>query len=341
MTATLAHRGERTSAPTFGRLLATELRRLAARRFARVIVGVCVLGYLVAAIVLWQTHSVETPADVAQATAQRDTQIAQISDSVATCLKAPGGSAQQCGSAPTAAEFPVDQFLANDPFLPSQVNVYTFAVGAAVALAGFALGATFIGAEWSSKNVVAWLFYEPRRLRLMSAKLLALLSTTLALSVLAQLIWAFTARLLIAHRGVPVSTLGADAGHFWSDVFDVQVRGALLVVPAALLGFGIANLIRNTAAAFGAAFVYFAIVESALRSISPATQPYLFTTGLQAWVSGGGIDVYGAPVYNQQQGSVELAVTHVSNLHGGLLLLAYAAVLLAISLLLFRRRDIS
>lgn len=108
-----------------------------------------------------------------------------------------------------------------------------------------------------------------------------------------------------------------------------------------LLGFGIANLIRNTAAAFGAAFVYFAIVESALRSISPATQPYLFTTGLQAWVSGGGIDVYGAPVYNQQQGSVELAVTHVSNLHGGLLLLAYAAVLLAISLLLFRRRDIS
>ena len=45
---------------------------------------------------------------------------------------------------------------------------------------GFALGATFIGEEWSSRNVVAWLFYEPRRLRLLGAILLAV-TTTVAL----------------------------------------------------------------------------------------------------------------------------------------------------------------
>lgn len=341
MTATVVLAGDRTSAPTFGRLVGTELRRLAARRFTKVLLGVCVLGYLIAVAYLFQSHAKPTAADYAQATVQRDDQISQIAAYAKQCLAAPGGSEATCGTVPTADEFPIDQFLANSPFQPRQVPDYTLAVGAAVALAGYALGATFIGAEWSSRNLVAWLFYEPRRLRLLGAKLLAVTAAVLALSILAQLLWAVTARILLSARGLPVSTLGADAAHFWADLTGMQIRAALLVIPTVWLGFGLANLIRNTAAALGVAFVYFVILENVIRAINPALQPYLFTTGLAAWATHGGVTVDGAQVYNQKLGYVAPEQIHVSNLQGALTLLIYAAVVLAISVTTFRRRDIT
>ncbi len=341
MTATVVLGGDRTAAPTFGRLIGTELRRLTARRFTRVLLGVCVVGYLIAVAFLFQSYAKPTAADYAQATTQRDGQIKEIAASVKECLAAPGGSEQNCGPVPTAADFPVDQFLANTPFRPGQVPDYTVAVGVAVALAGFALGATFIGAEWSSRNVVAWLFYEPRRLRLLGAKLVAVTGVVLVLSVFAQLVWALTARWLLSARGLPVSSLGADASHFWSDVDGVQVRVALLVLPTVWLGFGLANLIRNTAAALGIAFVYFVVLESVVRAINPALQPYLFTTGVAAWTTHGGVTVDGALAYNKAQGFVTPEQIHVSNLQGAVTLLIYAGVVLAVSVATFRARDIT
>ena len=341
MTAAALVDRERTSAPRFGRLLGTELRRLVARRFTRVLLGVCVVGYLVAVAFLYQTHAKPTAADLAQATTQRDAEIVDITATTKQCLAAPGGSEQTCGTVPTAADFPPDQFLQNTPFRPRQVPDYSLAVGVAVALAGFALSATFIGAEWSSRNVVAWLFYEPRRLRLLGAKLLAVTGAVLVLSAFAQLVWLLTARWLLAARGLPVSSLGADAAHFWSDLDGVQLRTALLVLPAVWLGFGLANLIRNTAAALGIAFVYIAVVESVIRAINPALQQYLFTTGATAWVTHGGVTVDAALVYNQQMGGMAPEQIHVSNLQGGATLLVYALVVLVVSIAAFRSRDIT
>lgn len=341
MTATLTPRGGRTSVPTFSRLLVVELLRLFRRRFTRVLLGLCVVGYLVAIAFLWQAHSRVTASDMAQATVQRDQQITQISQSITDCLQVAGNTTEQCGTVPTADEFPIDQFLVNSPFRPGDVGPYGLAVGAAVALAGFMLAATYIGAEWSSKNIVAWLFYEPRRLRLMWAKLTAVSGVVLVLSALAQFLWALTARLLLSSRGLPVSSLGPAAAQFWPDILRLQVRAGLLVVPMVVLGFGLANLIKNTAAALGVAFVYLAVVESVLRAISPSLQPYQFTTSALAWVNKGGITVYGDPVYDQKQGFVMPQEIHVSNLHGGVTMMVYALVVAAISIALFRRRDIA
>jgi len=341
MTAAVIPQAARTSAPTFGRLLATELRRLGRRRFTRVLLGLCVIGYLIAVAFVWQSHAKETPADIAQATAQRDQSIEQIRKDTTDCLAQHGNDEQQCGTVPTADEFPISQFLANNPFRPDDVGDYALAIGVAVGMAGFLLAATFIGAEWSSKNIVAWLFYEPRRMRLMWAKLIVISAVLLTLSLVAQLIWAMTARLLLHYRGEPVSSLGSAAPSFWADIAALQVRALLLVLPMALLGFGLANLIRNTAAALGVAFVYFVVVESVARSISPALQPFQFTTNVGAWVSKGGIDVFGREIYDPQQGYVAPQLIHVSNSHGAVSLGIYAAVVLGISLLLFRRRDIT
>ena len=51
----------------------------------------------------------------------------------------------------------------------------------------------------------------------------------------------------------------------------------LLTVLVSLLGFGLTNLIRNTGAALGVGFVYFAIVETAVRALRPAWEPWLLS----------------------------------------------------------------
>lgn len=342
MTADVATAG-RTEAPTFPRLLGAEFRRLLARRFTLVLIGLALLGYLGAIGVLWTQYHRAAPADLAQATAQRDQQITQIQQQVQQCLSGPGGSVDSCGVVPTQDQFPPDQFLQYRPFQPRDVDAYTLAIGVAVALAAFLLAATFIGAEWSSKNLIAWLFYEPRRMRLMAAKVLALVGVVGVLAAVAQLIWTLTAHLLIAQRGVPVSadTVGGGFAHFWTDSALTQLRAWALALPALLLGFALASLIRNTAAALGVAFVYLVVVESVLRGFTPGSQPYLLTVNVEAWVRQGGTIVYGGMVFDPAQNMVLPQQIHVSNLHGAVGLLLYGGVALAVALLAFRRRDIT
>jgi ABC-2 type transport system permease protein len=335
--------GPRTSAPGFGRLVRVEFRRLAARRFTRVIVGLGLIGYLVAIALIWHHHDRVTAADIAQATAKRDQLIVQFTQDTEQCRKnvAPDQADQACGVPPTPEQFPIDQFLRNHPFPPDQAVDYALAVGAATAMLGFLLAATFIGAEWSSKNLVAWLFWEPRRLRVMAAKLVALLSSVLLLAALAQVVWYGVAKVLIHYRGLPVSTLGPRAEHFWSHVVDAQARAALLVLITALVGFSLASLMRNSAAALGVAFVYFAVVENVIRAVNPEWQPYLFTTNLAAWIADNGITVYGKEVYSQRLGYVLPRAIHLSNVHGAVFLLIFAGVAIAAAVTAFARRDIS
>lgn len=284
-----------------------------------------------------------TPSDIAQATAQRDQLIVQFTDEVAQCQRTATTEQQRsdCGQPPSAEEFPIDQFLSNHPFLPEQVDDYALAVGVATAEAGFLLAGTFIGAEWSSRNLIAWLFWEPRRLRVMAAKLLALLCSVLVAAALAQVVWFGTAKLLLHYRGLPVSTTGPLAAHFWGHVVDAQLRAAPLVLVTALIGFSLASLMRNSAAALGVAFVYFAIVENVIRAWKPDLQPYLLTTNIAAWIASKGFTVYGKAVYDQRLGYVTPKEIHISNLHGGVTLLVFAAVTSAAALAVFARRDLS
>ena len=331
--------GPRTSAPAFGRLVGAEFRRLAARRFTRVIIGLGLIGYLLAIALIWREHHRTTAADIADATAQRDQIIVQITNDIAQCQRTQ--PVEQCGEPPTAEQFPVDQFLRNHPFPPQGVKDGALAVGVATAMLGFLLAATFIGAEWSSKNLVAWLFWEPRRLRVMAAKLVALLTSVLLLAALAQAVWYGVAKALLHYRGLPVSTLGPLAEHFWSHVVNAQARAASLALITALVGFSLASLMRNSAAALGVAFVYFAVVENAIRALRPEWQPYLFTTNVAAWIADKGITVYGKSVFNPQQGYVLPREIHISNVHGAVVLLVFAGVVTVAAVTAFARRDIS
>lgn len=209
-------------------------------------------------------------------------------------------------------------------------------VAAATAVFAFLLGATYVGAEWSSRSMVALLFWEPRRYRVMAVKLTILASVTAVLRVAAQGVWLLAARVLAGLRGTT-----ATPARLWAQLAATSGRGVLLVVLVGLLRFAVANLVRNTPAAFGAGFVYFAIVEDVIRAVRPAWQPWLLSDSAIALVAHGGQRIFLNEGFVDARGFYQSTGRElvVSNLHGGLLLGAVTALIVTACVVLFARRN--
>jgi hypothetical protein len=327
-------------------LLRAEARRFLSRRFIRLLLALGALGYVAALVVGSTQYARADAAALADAQNRLNEIVASNNGYHTECLAGrtegpPGISPEEyCGPASTAVDYgPVENFIDKAPF-GLATDGLTGAQGTVFATAAlaFLLGATFIGAEWSGRSIVALLFWEPRRLRVMAAKLGVLVGATAVLAVLAQAAWYGGARFLAATRGTSVVPDG-----FWSDYLGIAGRGVFVVVAAALLGFGIANAVRHTAASLGVGFLYFAVIENMVRGLRPTWQPWLLTENAIAfvqhekftyWVYGGYTDDRGVYMDNGR----ELVITHT---HAGLLLGAITAVVLAIGIVLFKRRDLN
>jgi ABC-type transport system involved in multi-copper enzyme maturation permease subunit len=237
----------------------------------------------------------------------------------------------------TEADIPLEAFLPNPPFdFVAAAQNGSMGFAAAAAVLAFLVGATWIGAEWSSRGLVALLFWEPRRYKVIATKIGVLIGAAAVFGVLAQAAWLGMAGILSAVAGHSSS----QPPGFWSDLLATQGRGALLAVLAALGGFGLTNLVRNTGAALGAGFVYFAVVETAIRALSPAWQPWLLTNNAIALLMPGGFPVPvpgGSVDPSGFDGGREYLIT---NLQGGVLLGAVGAVIIGVGVVLFARRDV-
>lgn len=325
-----------------GSLLRSELHRIVSRRMIQVLVGLAALGFLAVSAISFTQFSQPTPELLAQAEAER---AELVNDEVLfyyeECLESPdtpeGEEELFCGPPPSAEDIPLDQFLPKSPFTVDNIANGALAVAFTTAALAFVIGATYAGAEWSSRSIVALLFWEPRRLKVMGTKLAVITAAVAVLAVVAQAAWLGVGALLATTRGP-----GLDAPDgFWGDLLAQQGRSVLLVVLTALLGFGLANLTRNTGAALGLAFVYFAVVESAVRVVRQVWSPYLFGESAGALVTEGGISVF---IYDfsasPDGGFSEGREIMVSNVQGGVTLLIYTAIVVLVGTVLFQRRDL-
>jgi ABC-2 type transport system permease protein len=141
-------------------------------------------------------------------------------------------------------------------------------VNGAVLLASIVLSA----GEFRHRTSVTTFLGEPRRLRVVSAKLAAAAITGLVVGLAAEALSAFTSWVVLSNYHLPLH---------WSTP---GVRGAIIAVPllAALygvLGVGIGLLLRNIAAALGLALGWAFIVEGVLPAL--AREP-----GLVRWLPG-------------------------------------------------------
>lgn len=323
------------AAPASG-LLRAELRRFRCRRFIQLLLVLGLVGWLVAIVIALTQYSRPSADEMAAAQQQIAQMVADGNDNRQQCLADPpelpaGISASQvCGPRITAADIPLDQVLADPPFsLARSGTSGALGFGAVAAVLGFLVGATWIGAEWSTRSIVALLFWEPRRQRVMGAKLGVLVLASAVVGVVAQAAWLAMAGLLNAVAG---DGAGVPAD-FWSGLLALQGRSVLLTVLAALVGFGLANLIRNTGAALGAGFVYFAIVETAVRALRPTWQPWLLSNNAVALMYPGGLRIW---IQDGAQGHDYV----IHNLPAGILLAAVTAVVVGVGVVLFARRDL-
>ena len=179
-----------------------------------------------------------------------------------------------------------------------------FGIGVLVAGFCFLVGATWIGAEWSQKTLMALLFWEPRRLKVFFTKIAVAVGAMALLATLAQLVWLGVGSYFASAKGTSRVT-----DDFWSDTFALQGRCVLLAVLLGLIGFGLANLIRNTGAALGIGFVYF-ILELIAMGVRPAWQVWALTVNVAALVYPGGVPVYipsSEPSFDAEQGGCPTA----------------------------------
>ena len=187
---------------------------------------------------------------------------------------------------------------------------------------GWMLGASAIGADWHAGHLTTILTWEPRRGRVLFAKIAAALTGVFVLSLVIQALLGVALAAAAAGAG---STAGADSA-WLAESAGVALRVAVLSTIFAGFGFGLASAGRNTAVALGVGFGYLVIVENLVRGLRPQWTPWLLTDN-------SGLFILGSPIDFPQVGR--------STVGAGLYLAAVGAALLLAAAGLFRARDVN
>jgi ABC-type transport system involved in multi-copper enzyme maturation permease subunit len=322
------------------RLIRVEILRLSSRRLVRII-GVLVL-LLVAVIVTidGSNSSNDTSAEItrfnqqrlagydqARAGFERDQQAGHIPPDATFPTRAEAeADPQQCFPDPDTAE-PFNCTPPKQPYaITTKLPEFGRAVAVICAIVAFLIGASAAGAEWAAGTMQSLLYWEPRRIRVVAAKILGLLVVTATVVVAAEAL--FTAAALLAAQ-----TRGTTAGltsDVWTSHLLLVLRGIGIAAFAGILGFAIAFGTRVTAAAVAVGFIYFAVLEQLLVVWKPWLGRYLIGPLLDGWLNWG---------FHAETGDTRPLT--LSGQRAGITLTLYAAAILAAATVWFRQRDVT
>jgi ABC-2 type transport system permease protein len=213
-------------------------------------------------------------------------------------------------------------------------NAYLYAFLALV------LGASLVGAEYSAGSLSTWLTFEPRRMRVASSKLMA---TGIAGAALASVGLAVTAAgaWLVSQLNQPDPSLNLPVPTATDDpLTHILLRGLAVAVIAAVAGSALALVARNTGAVVAVVLGYAVIVEGILAQALGRGHlaPWLPVKNVEAFLGRG--TTYFAEVC-ESTGSCQYTSLTLSYTHGWVYLLVAVPLLVALALVVFRRRDLA
>lgn len=187
-------------------------------------------------------------------------------------------------------------------------------------LGGLIGGAGVVGGEWRSGNLATLLTWEPRRGRVLRARLGAIAVCSFTLAVLLQgLLLAALVPAVVAHG----TTAGAD-GTLAVSLVMATLRIATLTALAALIGACGAWVSRSTAVGIVAVWAWLAIGEPILRARRPGFGTYLVgenLTRVLMWRDLGD------------------ASRHIGPAHASVVLLLLLLAAVSLAAIVFRRAD--
>lgn len=327
------------------RLLAVEVRRIRARRLVLLVV---LAGLGAIALVLagtWQSARPLTDAQIEDAERQYAFALedweANGEQMVADCLEQQERESELTGG---PVDFGCEQMgpPQEEWFLP-QANelAQTFvpllsSTATLLVLLVFAIGVTSTAAEMSSGSMSTWLTFVPQRMRVLFSKVGAAVLVGLPLTLLLVLV--LVAGLVGVHAAN--DALGDLTGEVWTDVAWTVLRIVLLGGVVAGVGAALGVLLRHTGVALGVVLGYAVVVEAILGSLVTRLQPFLLRTTMTGWIEGG--TSYWVNECTVTERGTECMGTEVpvSLLQSSLVLVVAVAVVLGVTALVFRRRDV-
>jgi ABC-2 type transport system permease protein len=266
-------------------LLTAELRRIASRRLVRLTVALALIGTLLGGAAAFAFSGSLTAAEYQQRVAEADARLEAQNDQIEACLHAHGVERDEQVSDEVADQcFPdKDVGHVDDPrFHRSRLEAILRGVTGALAVIGWALGASLVGAEFASRSMTTLLTWEPRRGRVFVAKAATAMLATAVLAVACLALLALAMWPALAAHGAP---LGADDPTLWSLAGTIG-RGVALATISAGIGFAIATIGRNTAAALGAGFAYVIVLENIVGTSIAGWRRWLLLGNVVVFVSG-------------------------------------------------------
>lgn len=299
-------------------LFRVEVRRLLARRLFRSLTILVIAGFTLAGILTY-LNSNDSPDAVAAADAQRRAEVQQCIERFSSGEESRGEAAATKQEQRAACEREV--WVPDPRFVYVEVEWILMSMGIPLIMLGWLMGASFIGAEYSNRTLTSLLTWEPRRKRVVAAKLGALSLVTFVWIALFQI---FLASALYPAAALKGTTAGVDAA-FGATIAGVGARVAAAGVVAALLGFSLALAGKSTAAALGVGFAHLAVVEGLIRTFRPAWVDWLIGDNLSLFL-------IGADDVSHLGHSREAAA---------LLLVAYAATAVLVAAAWFKRREMA
>ena len=270
-------------------LYTAETRRLTKRRFTRFfLIGVVVLLGAIAAG-MFISNQKNTPAVVAEAQAKADREyqqaVAQAETDRKACEAQPGSDCTQMWQ-PTREDFQAEWYMPPTFDFRKNFGDMVTTLAAILAMAAFVIGASFVGAEWSSGGMMNLLLWRPQRLKVLNTKLAALLAVLTGVTVLLSALWTGIFALIANLRG----TLDGMTSGAWQSYLIMEVRGLVIVLAAGALGFGLASIGRHTAVAMGVAIGVVVVLQAGLGTVLAMAQVkyiemYLAPTWITAWMN--------------------------------------------------------
>lgn len=277
-------------------LYRAEIRRLSKRRFARymVLLGLFLLAAIAAGTFAvnekigpeqWARAEQQAQAEYEQAVraAEQDRRNCEEAEAAGTSDRYPIDCAEI--GPPAREAFPAGWHLPATFEFREKFEPMITAWAGILALVAFAIGASFIGAEWNSGGMMNLLLWRPRRLQVLLTKLAALITGLFVLTVVSGAAWLGAGWALGTFRG---TTEGMTSGA-WQSLGLTGLRGMVVVLVAGVIGFALASLGRHTAVALGGVLGVLAVGQFGLAVVLELAQvrfmqKWLLPTYLLAWM---------------------------------------------------------
>ena len=346
----------RPTGTSFVGLVGVELRRLWWRRLTK---AALVALVLVTGTAIYNAYTSSTPERLARQLDDYTTLVAdvkrqqqemkdQLPQMVEQCRKDEAAERERSGD--DTVDFGCNQIrgpevptMADAGLVPPVADTITAGVAQVsaylIAFLAFVVGASFIGAEFTTGAMGNWLTFQPRRVRVALSKLAAAGIGSAALAAATLLLTTLGARMIAVVNRPGDGLVLPDPEPLTDSVPQLLLRVVALAIAAGVIGAGLGLVLRHTAAIVGVLLGYGVVVElMAVQSfLQGRLRPWVLGTNLEGFLNKG--TTYLAETCSGTR--CEFAQHTLSYTHSWVYLLVVTAVVAAVGVLVFRRRDVS